>query len=136
MRRKFKSKRLGGLEIDDELKLRRLLDRHFGGICALDDAVNKRRRTVQRLRDIRAIDHEAAGFGELAPAIHRRQAMLGCELGNSAPVVQRETMRKRKERVGASCDCTCEGLIEVTAAARFDWLQDNAQLSRGGLGLT
>ena len=33
-------KRLGGLEVDDEFKLRGLLDREVGGFCALENLID------------------------------------------------------------------------------------------------
>src|SRR5215208_3331754 len=51
---KFKAERPGRLKVDDELELRRLLNGHFRRGAALDDAIDKRRRAVQRIGDVRA----------------------------------------------------------------------------------
>jgi hypothetical protein len=41
-RRDGEAERLGGLEVDDELELGRLLDGEIGGLCALEDLVDER----------------------------------------------------------------------------------------------
>src|ERR1035437_5353388 len=43
------AKRLGGLEIDDQLKLRRKLHRQIRRLRALEDAIDIRRRTPEQI---------------------------------------------------------------------------------------
>ena len=50
-RRHFETKRFGGLEIDHQLELRRLLDGEVGGLGALQDLVHKRGGCAGRDRE-------------------------------------------------------------------------------------
>src|SRR5712691_13549178 len=49
---------LRGLEVDDQLELRRLLDGKIGGLSALEDLVHIGRGTSIQVREIGAIGHE------------------------------------------------------------------------------
>ena len=54
---------LGGLEVDDELELRRLLDRQVSGLCTLQDLVHvDRSAPVISFSFVGRIGHENAGL--------------------------------------------------------------------------
>jgi hypothetical protein len=50
-RRQFEAKRLRGLEIDDEIKLDRLLDRQFRWLCAVENLINIRSGALYEIGD-------------------------------------------------------------------------------------
>src|SRR2546426_5935208 len=54
------AERLGGLEVDHELELCRLLDRQVAGLGAFEDFVNVGGRTAVQRGNVRAIGHEPA----------------------------------------------------------------------------
>src|SRR5690349_18647919 len=60
-RRGFDADRLGRLEIEDEAKERRLLERQFRGLGALEDAVDERAYAVEAFVDIQSVRHQSAG---------------------------------------------------------------------------
>ena len=66
------AKRLGGLEIDDQLKLRRLQHRQVGGLLALENPASVDADLTVRIRGAGSVAHQAAGLGVLAQLINRR----------------------------------------------------------------
>src|SRR5437879_9730897 len=71
-RRDRQAKRLGRLEIDHQLVLRRLLDWKIGRLGALQDLINVSRRLTGEVRNIRPITHEPPGLYSLPENIHSR----------------------------------------------------------------
>ena len=61
-----------GLEIDDELKLCRLLDGQVSRFCAFQDLVNEIGDAPVAVRDVRPVIHEPAGIYRLSYGVHRR----------------------------------------------------------------
>src|SRR5713101_7270832 len=57
---------LGGLEVDDQLELRRLLDGQVGGLGALEDLVDVGRGPPKHISKVRSIGHEAPGIDKLS----------------------------------------------------------------------
>ena len=73
MHRHVEAQRLGGLEIDDKLILRRRLHRHVGWLLALEDAVDVAGRAPVLIDPIRPIGDQAAGGDEVAIEVDRGQ---------------------------------------------------------------
>src|SRR5207253_9424207 len=69
-------KRLGGLEIDDELELGRLKHWKIGGLNPLENATDIDTRLMIHPRNAASVAHEAAGDGELASPVHDRNCVL------------------------------------------------------------
>jgi hypothetical protein len=69
--RNFDSDRLGRLQVDDELEPSRQPDRHFGRLLALEDTAGIDAGLAILIPVARAIAHQAAGVGKLAPMIYR-----------------------------------------------------------------
>src|SRR4030095_13404640 len=64
---------LGGLEVDDQLALRRLFDREIAGLGASKDAVDIRSGALPKMLAIVTIGHEPPGFDILSRGKDRRQ---------------------------------------------------------------
>src|SRR5437763_12136976 len=73
------AERLGGLEVDDQLEGRRLLDRQIGGLGALEDLCRVSANQVKGSSEARSIADQAAGSDEFAPRIDRRNGMAQCQ---------------------------------------------------------
>src|SRR6266446_9957590 len=73
------AERLGGLEIDDQLESRRLLDRQISRLLALEDLSDVNAEPVKGGREAGSIADQAAGFGEPAPLIDRWNGMPRCQ---------------------------------------------------------
>src|SRR6266436_1709524 len=69
------AERLGGLEIDDQLECRRLLDRQIGGLGALEDLSGVNTELAKDGCGARSIADQAAGRDVFANAINRRDSM-------------------------------------------------------------
>src|SRR5713101_4410501 len=53
---------LGGLEVDDQLELRRLLDGQVGGLGAFENLVHVGRGAPKQISSVRSIGHKAPGI--------------------------------------------------------------------------
>src|SRR5262245_30695009 len=69
--REGEAERLGGLEIDDQLHLHRLLNRQIGWLLALENAASVDANLTVRVRKAVSVAHEATSHGVLAKWVHR-----------------------------------------------------------------
>ena len=74
-RRHGETKRLSGLEIDDQLEFGRLLHRQIGGLLALEYPSRVNAGLVIGSREARCIADQATGSGEFARIIDRRNGI-------------------------------------------------------------
>src|SRR2546423_879341 len=81
------AKRFGGLEIDDQLELRRLLDREVGRLRAPEDLVHVRGGPPPEVLVSRVVAHQTAGLYEEPSLVHRRQPMRAGQLHDAPPRV-------------------------------------------------
>src|SRR5262245_17239498 len=79
-RRHFEAKCFGGLEIDHQLELRRLLDGEVGGLGALQDLVHKRGGPSMEIEKARPVRHKPSGLHDLPDSICCWQAAPGCQV--------------------------------------------------------
>src|SRR2546422_10998760 len=99
--RNREAERLGGLHVDHELELRRLLDREVGWLRALEDFVYVRRRTPPEISEAGAVEHEPPDIHENSHAVNCRQPMSRCELRDLVWVTHQEKLSCDDQR-GAS----------------------------------
>ena len=105
--------RLGGLEVDDERELGRLLDRQVGGLGALEDLVDIDGGALVHVLVARPIGHQAARLDHFAVRIHARQPLLGGEIHHALAVMQEHPVRQDEERVRLLLDDRVECGVEV-----------------------
>src|SRR5258708_32828605 len=74
----------GGLEVDDQLELRRLLDREIPRLRALEDLVDEESRAPEEIRVVRAVTDESTSLDPLLRPDDTRQPV--CEGEISDPV--------------------------------------------------
>ena len=70
--RNYQTDLFRGLQIDHQLKLRRLLDRQVGGLSAFQDFVNVGGGTALAIPGVRTVGHESTGIYGFAVGVHRR----------------------------------------------------------------
>ena len=111
------AERLGGLEVDDQLELGRLLDRQIGRLGALEDLSGVNADLAIGSREARSIADQAAGRGEFAPLIDRRNGMA-CRQRHEllAPAVE-ERIGADDERAGMQLDEGREGGVDLAFGA-------------------
>src|SRR4029453_18642067 len=101
---------LGGFEIDEELKLCRLLDGNVGGFGAFQNTVDKVRGAPPFVRLGRPRAHQAAGLNKLTVMVHRRQPVLRREVQHLTLLSSDNSTWGINERLGAvpfrSRECT------------------------------
>jgi hypothetical protein len=76
--RHIETKRLGGLEVDDQLELGWRLNRQLGRLFAFENAIDIRRRLPIDVDLVNPIGQQPSGVDESAERIDRRQAMAVC----------------------------------------------------------
>src|SRR5204863_6253277 len=69
------AERLGGLQVDDQLEGRRLLDRQVGGLSAFEDLSRVSADLAKARSEACSIADQATGSGEFTPRIDRRNGM-------------------------------------------------------------
>jgi len=80
--------RLGGLEIDHQFEMSRLLERQIGGFGPPEDFVDQRRGALKIVSDDGAIGEKAARLGVAAQRIDRRQPETGGEPDNAPTLLE------------------------------------------------
>jgi len=70
--RHSEAERVGGLEVDDQLELGRLLDRQIGWLGAAEDFSSVTAELATRPDEARSLADQAAGVSVLAHRIHHR----------------------------------------------------------------
>src|SRR5262245_55825620 len=84
------AKRLGSLEIDDQLVFGRRLHRKIGRLLASEDTIGIRRRTPVLIHDIRTVGDQAAKCDGRAGPIDSRDTVARRKRGNLRTMSDRE----------------------------------------------
>jgi hypothetical protein len=86
---------LGGLQVNDQLELRRLLHRQVGGLGTLQDLVHIRRPAPVPVRRARPLADEAAGLHILPCLVHGQQVAHGRECRELSAVLKEYGVPRR-----------------------------------------
>src|SRR5262252_8889613 len=92
------AERLGGLEVDDQFERRRLLDRQIAGLGTFEYPSSVNADQAKGSCEARSIADQAAGSGELAPCIYRRNGMARCQRHKLLAPAAEERIRADDER--------------------------------------
>jgi hypothetical protein len=87
--RNFQAERFGGLEIDDQLEFRGLLDWQFSRGRPSQNTVDIRRRPEMKIGRFSSIRDQTSTQGEIPIGITGWNAMLGCERNDPITVKRR-----------------------------------------------
>src|SRR5262245_58529728 len=66
-----RAERVGGFEIDDKVKIRRLLDRNVGRACAAQNFVTEFSGAAEKTREVGSIGHQTSRNHELSNGVRR-----------------------------------------------------------------
>src|SRR5215472_13373860 len=111
-----------GMQVDDELEFGRLHHRQVGRLLALKDAPGIDPDLAILVQDVRAVAHQAAGFGKDAIVIDRRHNVARCENRELEPaVVERRTVIDQNALETVFHEA-CKGRVDLTIAARLESL--------------
>src|SRR5262249_30192596 len=106
----FEAESLGGLEIDREFELGRLLDWQLCRLGALQDPVHVPGAAPEQIRQGRAVGHETAGPHVLLFLVHGGHAMLRHEIDDLSDV-----SRIRRSPVVTNAFGCRRNMAEITA---------------------
>src|SRR5436190_18578370 len=106
---------LGRLKIDNELKLRGLLDRQVGRRGPFEDLIHVGGAAALQISKARSIAHEATEFRKLPGLGDRGQSVLGGKIGDMFALGEKQRARKHDEGVSAIAGYREESAIEVPA---------------------
>src|SRR5258707_5160925 len=110
------AERLGGLEVDDQLEGRRLLDRQIGGLGALEDLSHVSTDQAKGRSEAWSIADQAAGRGEFTPRIDRRNGTARCQRHELLAPAGQERIRADDERASMQLDQGGEGGVDLAFA--------------------
>src|SRR5262249_51535621 len=126
----------GGLEVDDQLKLRGLLDRQVSGLRALEDAGDITGGTPILCGAVRRVAHEAAFIRPGGGSVDRGQSRLCREIYDPRAVTVDEISSQDDDGLGPRLDCAVECTPQPIRSAPPEGLKLYAQCGGDGLSLT
>src|SRR5262245_30255191 len=112
-RRNVETKRLGGLEIDDQLERGRLHHRQITGFDAAENAAGIDAGLAIGIREIGSVADQPSRFGELAERIDRYQARTCGKPNDVLATGHIEWVAADKQRVGALPGKRYEGRFDL-----------------------
>jgi len=127
------AERLDGLEVDDEVELRRLLDGQLRWSGPFQDAIHVGGGAAQALGHAWPIRHEAARVGKLPLREHRGQAVLGGQGHHPGAVIPQHGIRQRDESLSPRRGQGRKEAVQRVGMRDFQRIQLDAQAVRGGL---
>src|SRR2546426_6400695 len=131
--RNRKSKSLCSLQIDRERKLLRLYQREFGRFRASEDFIDIGCDMTPHRFGIWTIVDQAADFCKRSPIRDCRQAMLDCEIGNSAAVAESvDEDRLNDESARPLSDHRHEDSFELLRPLDYQLLDVDSELLAAG----
>src|SRR4029453_667695 len=110
--------RLGGLGIDDQFELGRLLDRQVCRPGAFENTSGVDPGFAVRFRNTGSVSHQPAGLDIFARHIAGRQPMAGGEGNKSSTLAKKEWTAADKQRTGTRLYDCCKGDIEFMFGGR------------------
>src|SRR5262249_15236909 len=115
-RRYRESKRLGSLEINDQIHLRRLLDRHVSRLFPPEDSATENTGLAPSRWKVRSVtDQGSVGV----PSVNRRDGVISRLRCNMVTVSQEKSVTADQECVYPLLDHIRKGLVNLAQAARI-----------------
>src|SRR5260221_10677727 len=102
------AERLGGLEVDHQLKFGRLLDWQIGWLGAVEDLAGVNAGLAHGSRLARSIADQAAGSGGFTPRIDRWNGMARCQRHEVLAPAEEQWIGEDEARAGMQFAGGCE----------------------------
>ncbi len=118
--RSGQSKHLGGVEIDDDLKFRRLLDPKIAWLCALEDLVDVGRRAVPDLYQIITERNQSPDLRVKPMRINRRKPASRDQLHDALRVTEQKPARGDEESASPSVSRGFERSLGVVGTSYLE----------------
>src|SRR5215813_4222744 len=115
--RNRQAQRLGGLEVDHQLELRRLLNRKIFGLRALQDLVHEDRCSAPDVVDVSTIRDQAAGVDILSEPIHQRKSVLGRQFREPLSVRKEDARRRYEESASTFSHGRSEDVLDFSGVS-------------------
>src|SRR5215471_1528168 len=126
---------LGGFQIDDKLKLSRLLHWKIGWLGALQYFIHIHGYTTIRVNWVRSVRHKTANLDGLTASIHRRKAILNREVHDFCSVSIGDSISLHVKRAGMlSLNC-CQRRSKIIECVNFERLKCDSQRPGSGFHL-
>src|SRR5215510_12754387 len=100
-------------QVDDKLKLRRLLDWEIGWVSTFQDLVHIRSGASGEVVDVRAIAHKPTLFDEFLKVVCRWQPVLYCKFDNLCSVRNEHGASEHEDCVGMPLACGSEYSLNI-----------------------
>jgi hypothetical protein len=121
------AERLGGLEVDHQLELGRLRDRHLIGLLSPKDVASINSDLAKHLYDTRSIAHQPASIGKDAIPVDRSDLMPRRKRCDVSATSRKERVGGNYQRINFILHHVSKGLIKLSIGARgkdFGWEPD------------
>src|SRR6516165_1275478 len=128
------AERLGGLEIDDQLKLGWLLDRDIAGLRPAQNLVDHVGGAPEQSREVWSVGHETSGLDKIAVIEDRRQPRAERKRDDARAVGDNECIADDVECVRLGLD-RLEGRSDILRPPHFEWRDFDAERASRGLNL-
>src|SRR5215831_16304267 len=122
-RRDRQAERLCGVEIDNQLEPRRLLDRQIARLGALEDLPGVNADLAIDTGDAGPIADQAAGRSKLTPLIDRRHGTTRRQRHELLAPAEEERVGANEERPGMQLGWSGEGGVDLTFGAGLQDLE-------------
>src|SRR5712692_5833517 len=126
-RRDRQAEGLGGLAVDDQLELRRLLDGQVGGLSAAQDLVHIGGGAPPQIAETRPIADEVARIDKLPGAVACGKAVLRCKVQMRSSMEKTHRVWQYEQRLRAFSDHRSECAVVRAGTARLYDLKLHSQ---------
>src|SRR4051812_35080799 len=125
------TERLGGFQVDEQLKSGGLLHGKFGGLFTLQNPINVNRRTASHRTLVNSIGDKTSSLKKLSYVAAARQITRKCEIRDHFPGLKNQAFAVSDHPLHANLYHRVKCGLEVAERAHLETLGINAELDPG-----